>query len=144
MGPGRKRDDVDDETRNIVWGLGFLKNLLDEDNLKELMKTNNLGDVCQDLGRGIEKKTSKQMTSMGRGIDSAVNALLGFDTYNFADEIDAAVEAIANSNKNSKTSKQTLADATAILEPGKKSGFDLNSLIEASCSAVVDMEASQT
>ena len=89
-------------------------------------------------------KTQKQMTSMGRGIDSAVNALLGFDTYNFADEIDAAVEAIANSNKNLtgnlKTPKQTLA----VADCDKKPGFDLNSLIEASCSAVVDMEVSQT
>ena len=147
---GTKKDDVDDETRNIVWGLGFLKNLLDEENLKELMKTNNLGDVCQDLGRGMKtqkrktNKTQKQMTSMGRGIDSAVNALLGFDTYNFADEIDAAVEAIANSNKNltgnSKPPKQTLSVADA----DKKPGFDLNSLIEASCSAVVDMEVALT
>ena len=149
---GTKRDDVDDQTKNIVWGLGFLKNLLDEDNLKELMKTNNLGDVCQDLGRGIEtqKKTSKQMTSMGRGIDSAVNALLGFDTYNFADEIDAAVEAIANSSKNvtEKTDKQkntlSSADGAPTIEPDKKATFDLKSLVDANCSAVLDMEVAMS
>ena len=144
----KKRDDVDDETRNIVWGLGFLKNLLDEENLNELMKTNNLGDVCEDLGRGMKTekkkkyKTEKQMRSMGRGIDTAVNALLGFDTYNFANEIDAAVEAIANSNKN-VTEKVNLQKQT-LLEPDKKSGFDLKSLIEASCSDVVDMEVAMT
>ena len=149
---GTKRDDVDDQTKNIVWGLGFLKNLLDEDNLKELMKTNNLGDVCQDLGRGIEtqKKTSKQMTSMGRGIDYAVNALLGFDTYNFADEIDAAVEAIANSSKNvtekTDTQKNTLssADGAPMIEPDKKATFDLKSLVDANCSAVLDMEVAMS
>ena len=153
---GTKRDDVDDETRNIVWGLGFLKNLLDEENLKELMKTNNIGDVCEDLGRGMKTqkrkkyRTARQMMSMGRGIDSAVNALLGFDTYNFADEIDAAVEAIANSNKNptekSETPKQTLAlaDAATKVELDKKAAFDLKSLIDASCSAVSDMKVAPT
>ena len=85
-----KKDEVEDQTKNIVWGLGFLKNLLDEENLKELMKTTNLGDVCQDLGRGIKttqtkrrkiekeaKKDKEATSSMGSGIDMAVNALLG-------------------------------------------------------------------
>ena len=131
-----KKDEVEDQTKNIVWGLGFLKNLLDEENLKELMKTTNLGDVCQDLGRGIkttqtkrrkiEKETKKdKATSMGSGIDLAVNALLGFDTYNFAAEIDAAVEAVANSDKPTISLISNSAP-----EKREKPGFDLNALID--------------
>ena len=129
-----KKDEVEDQTKNIVWGLGFLKNLLDEENLKELMKTTNLGDVCQDLGRGIkttqtkrrkiEKETKKdKATSMGSSIDLAVNALLGFDTYNFAAEIDAAVEAVANSDKPTISLNSNSAP-----EKREKPGFDLNAL----------------
>ena len=144
-----KKDEVEDQTKNIVWGLGFLKNLLDEENLKELMKTTNLGDVCQDLGRGIkttqtkrrkiEKETKKDKeatSSMGSGIDLAVNTLLGFDTYNFAAEIDAAVEAVANSDK------QTICfNPTSAPEKREKPGFDLNALIDDS---IINMALNHT
>ena len=142
-----KKDEVEDQTKNIVWGLGFLKNLLDEENLKELMKTTNLGDVCQDLGRGIkttqtkrrkiEKETKKdKATSMGSGIDLAVNALLGFDTYNFAAEIDAAVEAVANSDKPT-----TSLNSNSAPEKREKPGFDLNALIDDS---IINMAINHT
>ena len=144
-----KKDEVEDQTKNIVWGLGFLKNLLDEENLKELMKTTNLGDVCQDLGRGIkttqtkrrkiEKETKKDKeatSSMGSGIDMAVNALLGFDTYNFAAEIDAAVEAVANSDKPAISFNPTSAP-----EKREKPGFDLNALIDDS---IINMAINHT
>ena len=143
-----KKDEVEDQTKNIVWGLGFLKNLLDEENLKELMKTTNLGDVCQDLGRGIkttqtkrrkiekETKKDKKATSMGSGIDLAVNALLGFDTYNFAAEIDAAVEAVANSDKPTISLNSNSAP-----EKREKPGFDLNALIDDS---IINMAINHT
>ena len=143
-----KKDEVEDQTKNIVWGLGFLKNLLDEENLKELMKTTNLGDVCQDLGRGIkttqtkrrkiemETKEDKASTSMGSSIDLAVNALLGFDTYNFAAEIDAAVEAVANSDKPTISFNSNSAP-----EEREKPGFDLNALIDDS---IINMAINHT
>ena len=144
-----KKDEVEDQTKNIVWGLGFLKNLLDEENLKELMKTTNLGDVCQDLGRGIKttqtkrrkieketKKDKKATSSMGSGIDLAVNALLGFDTYNFAAEIDAAVEAVANSDKPTISLNSNSAP-----EQREKTGFDLNALIDDS---IINMAINHT
>ena len=144
-----KKDEVEDQTKNIVWGLGFLKNLLDEENLKELMKTTNLGDVCQDLGRGIkttqtkrrkiEKETKKDKeatSSMGSSIDLAVNALLGFDTYNFAAEIDAAVEAVANSDKPTISLNSNSAP-----EQREKPGFDLNALIDDS---IINMAINHT
>ena len=138
---GGKKDEVEDQTKNIVWGLGFLKNLLDEENLKELMKTTNLGDVCQDLGRGIKTTQTKRRkiekaTSMGSSIDLAVNALLGFDTYNFAAEIDAAVEAVANSDKPTISLNSNSAP-----EKRDKPAFDLNALIDDS---IINMAINHT
>ena len=76
--------------------------------------------------RKIDKETKKdKATSMGSGIDLAVNALLGFDTYNFAAEIDAAVEAVANSDKQA-----TSLNPNSAPEKREKPGFDLNALID--------------